>query len=246
MIDEEDDFKKMDVGVLTCGVELVFDSSMESVLPHLRAQEIADLVDAFFRFSHVPGVAILLYGKTDGTDLGSHICSFDAHRIRVSPKKILPQVSAKSRCGGNKAAPNLRTGIAMVLCHELTHANQYHEHASADRHQDGKFYGVMASGRPIPFKHYMGRPCEVEARRTVDENMDVIHALLGKEVRRETVAGPKDDPMAEILGIVDGFSELKEVSVSDIRDELRLSNLNNPLNVQAAAEMLRKRGVRVR
>ena len=223
--------------------KISFHNDMHRVFSILSEQEVRDSVDAFFRFG--PD-SFIFYGKTSGTEYGTHV--FDplsrSHEIHIDPNKIAKAFKIKGRVGGNTSAPSMKAALLMVLCHELTHANQHHTHASHAGKIDAKFYGLTAAGKVIPFKTYMGRPCEVEARRTVDENMHVIRAMSGLPDLKDRSEKDVDED-AELYSVAESFYDLETVQVGDIVDELRLSKLNNAINVEKIIGFLQGNGVEV-
>lgn len=88
------------------------------------------------------------------------------HNVEIFASTILESVNSRSPVGGNNNPPlDLRHGIYMVLAHELRHAWQFKMH--------GKGVSVIFRGR------YTGRAGEIDARRHVDENYDLINGFLG-------------------------------------------------------------------
>lgn len=222
--------------------DIVISPNTDDLLRIISRQEIVDSIDAFFMFGPRK---FFIEGKTPGKEFGVHC--FDPmsgrHVISVDPSKITKQFSNKGRLGGNQAAPSMKAACLMVLCHELTHANQHYSHTTKSGTYDAKFYGRTASGKAIPFKTYMGRPCEVEARRAVDENMHVIRAMAGLPDLVDRTAREHED--TEIMSVAESFYELETVHVGDIVDELRRSKLNNSINVEKIIVFLEGNGVEV-
>jgi hypothetical protein len=228
---------------------------------HLRGllteQEAHDLVDVMYRHRDNRFQIIAAQKPSDlGVKVvkvrGQHRFNFlrNRHEINLFRGNLVEAFEEKARCGGNGPAPSLRMAAAMVLSHELQHANQFIEHGSKDR----TFYGTkhgrgFLEGRDVQIK-YDKRPAEQDARRYVDENLDVIASVLGVEAppRLLQVSGPDDhgDHGGELDEITALFEELSEVSVKDIAEELRASGINNPVNVGRVKERLKLLGVQIR
>ena len=216
-------------------------AEMEEFFDLLPQQEVIDVIDTFFRFGPK---SFYIIGRTKGREYGMH--QFDPmssrHVITVDPSKIIKCFDRQGRLGGNQHAPTLKAACVMVLCHELTHANQHYSHTGRNGFDAG-FYGVNASGKVIPFKTYMGRPCEVDARRTVDESMHIIRAMCGLPDMVDRSLRIVDD--SEVFSVAESFYDLETVLVADIVDELRRSKLNNAINVGKIIDFLEGNGVEV-
>lgn len=198
----------------------------------LSQQDVIDLIDLFYRWGdarfHVIG-----HDKHPNRR-GSHIYNgmTRTHVITLSRNNIEDGVRSAGRMGGNTKAPDSRAGAAMVLAHELQHANQSQLHTHNE-----VFYTV---------KRYNRRPCERDARSFVDDNMDVIMDFLGRErpvaVKRASAMESLVNPVGEVTDLL---GECEEVSVEDIGDELRRMGANNPKNVLSVKKALSDRGVRI-
>lgn len=198
----------------------------------VTTQELEDVVNFFYRWKDT---RFRIVGKDERPGLrGHHIYVHHerTHVITLSMRAIRRGVFQKSRMGGNGPAPNLRVGTVMVLVHELQHANQAGQHLSSE-----KFY---------THRDYNTRPCEREARTFVDSHMREIMTLVSPELLEVFVPGTAmaadGDGLTDVL---DAFEGIEELSLADLKDELRRSGLNTPKNTQEARSLLAARGVRI-
>lgn len=198
----------------------------------LSTDEVEDFVNLFYRWNDTK---FLIIGRDENPfRRGSHIYvhSERTHRITLSAAAIIRGVDGRMRMGGSGPAPTARVGIAMVLTHELQHANQAGQHLATER-----FY---------THRDYNSRPCEREARAFVDSHMTEILTLVAPELLRvklpQTALCADHDEVEDVLEVLQGLSE---VSLTDIRTELRLSGISSPKNVQKIREILFGRGVKV-
>lgn len=198
----------------------------------LTYQEVVDLIDTFYRWDDAE---FRIVGRDSHKGRrGSHIYNGleRVHVITLSRPNIEAGVRAGQRMGGNGRAPNARIGAAMVLTHELQHANQSKLHSNNEI-----FYRT---------KKYNKRPCEREARQFVDDNLATIAAVMGVDVpsvpKRRSAMEAQVDPVQEVAELL---GECEEVSVGDIVDELRRAGLVNPQNVARTRQLLQERGVRI-
>jgi hypothetical protein len=159
------------------------------------------------------------------------------HRyLPVSEKHVISLVAEnieKSRddqpCGGNIPPPHPSVKAAMILAHEIKHANQYYAQGTGDR-----FWG---RGRK-----YTSRACERDARQFVDERIGEICAYFAVDPPRPHLSGPHPDQGVEVETIAEVLADCSEVTLEDIKEELRRSGCLNPANVARVVEMLRAEG----
>lgn len=152
-------------------------------------------------------------------------------RINLYVETIRKHFGRKIHCGGNFVCASYEASVMAVFVHEVQHANQALIHVDAGE----KFW----RGRS-----YYGRPCEVDARRFVDENRQQIANILGEEL---SASAPEDIDDRELLfgHFLGFFLEFEEVSLDEIRDQLRSSKMNNPIYVGRLLENLETEGVTV-
>ena len=144
-------------------------------------------------------------------------------------------------CGGNLKAPTIKVAAAMVLAHELQHANQSLIHKDSSVFY-GNLGGVTSSGKPR-MKRYRGRACEREAREFADEKLSDICAYFSVPIEtRKRVATQSE---SEISDLVEIFSECEEVSMEDIKEELRASKILSPTNVMEVKLQLKEMGIKI-
>lgn len=210
----------------------------------LLGQEIvSDFIDLFFE--HADPTATWLVRLEDGrVDFnGQHMYNPNTreHTISLSERNIRRHFDSGRRdFGGNLKFPDidLRMAAALVLAHEIQHANQSKIHRG-----NQLFYGYLggynARGKPR-MKQYKGRACERDAREFVDSHVNEIFAYFdAPPPRRHRVLVADDSD--ELVEVADLLCECEEVTMDDVRDELRASGILNPKNVQRVLEILRDR-----
>jgi len=201
----------------------------------LSKQEVIDIIDVLFRGEET----FHIYGKMtrerqNRPTLGlhvSHALSPGLHEIYLAPEKIHGVCAFNRPTGGNRVAPHLKLAEAMVLAHEIQHANQS---LNFDHTKQKSFYGDK--------KRYRTRPCEMEARSFADDSVQQLAAILKIPLAHEEI---KTVPRSEIDLIVECLSEADEVSIRDIVEELRSSGLNNAVNVKSVSARLSEAGTKV-
>lgn len=151
------------------------------------------------------------------------------HTISLVRNNIEKAFKEKNAAGGNLPPPALVAAPVMVLTHEIQHANQTQLHPSSP---DSSFWNEH---------RYMNRACEREARAFVDEHLDEICAYFSLPPvrdRRKVRTGVEQ----ELEDIVDLLCECTEVTMDDVREELRASKILNPKNVTRVLELLGQNG----
>ena len=186
----------------------------------LSKTEVGDIVDSLFRGED----SFYIYGsmrpdRKSRPTLGLHVAGMlnVGHEIYLAPEKIKECFVRGVACGGNRKAPNIKLAMAMVLAHEIQHANQSIVHAT----HPTSFYGKVRS-------KYRARPCEREARTFADESLFVLAGILNIEVEKDKQIHIPED---EVMLVAECLSEADSICVSDIVNELRQSGLNNAVNV---------------
>jgi hypothetical protein len=223
---------------------IIFDKSFSS-FGLLSEDEVCDFVDMFFNYDDT-NVTWTIMNVDKGVDFnGQHMYNPNTreHTITFSKKNI-----AKNYCkgrrdfGGNLKLPDIdmKAAAALVLAHELQHANQSKLHKGNELFY-GNLGGLDSRGKPR-MKHYRGRACERDAREFVDGHLNEIFAYFNlPPPRRNKVFVPEDSD--ELVEVADLLCECAEITFEDIRDELRASRILNPRNMQRMLEILRTRGV---
>lgn len=205
----------------------------ENISDQVSKEEVSDLLSFFYRWGDA-SFEIVCHDENPHKR-GSHVYvpTSRKHIITLSRPAIERSVRMGYDIGGSFPAPTVRLGIAMVLVHEIQHANQAGLHEPNEN-----FY---------THRVYISRPCEREARNFVDENRELIWSLMDPErvalpARRLSEREQRD----RVEDIAELFSDLSEVWVDDIREELRLSGLNFSKNVEIVRMILGSRGVEIR
>lgn len=203
----------------------------------LDDREVVDLIDFFYRWNDTRFEVV--WERDDASNRhrrGCHIYEHQrrTHVIKLNAQCIIRACNSGQRLGGNGTAPggSPRAGAGMVVTHELQHANQAGQHLATE-----KFY---------THRDYNTRPCEREARAFVDSNLRQVLTLVAPELLRVQPAGGV--VCADLDGVeevVEVLGELSEVTTADIRTELRLSGINNPINLGRVIHMLTERGVKI-
>ena len=192
-----------------------------------------DLVDLFYMFD----ADVIVHGcmpdkRERGSTRGLHVWTLDGHDIFLSWKNIRSAFNEGKPIGGNIFVPNIKVCAGMTLAHEITHANQHHKHS-----EESKSFWKRRS-------RYMTRPSEMEARTFADNNIDIIASVVGVSLpgrdRGHVVNGD-----GELQDIIEALSDVHEISIHDVVDELRRSGVNNPINVGKVVDSLRLLGVEV-
>jgi hypothetical protein len=170
--------------------------------------------------------------KTNYKLVGEHrYYGFGGHRISLIVDNLEKYFAKGSPLGGNVCSPSLQVSAAMVLAHELQHANQVKMHAASSAFYDDH--------------KYIDRACEREARNFADEKFGEICVYYGIETPlKKQVIRPTDE-QSELEAIKDLLLECHSVTMDDVKDELRASKLLNPKNVKNIISDLRLAGVKI-
>lgn len=207
---------------------------MRSLVTEEQAKALVDILfkgedQRFTLHGHLPENVSRAKSKGLG---GQHRVELDgSHCIHVVPENIRSRCGKNGVVGGNRRVSDPRLGAGLVLAHELQHANQTLVHKPGSQ-----FYGK-------PFQPYLAQAAEREARAAADDNYSLVAATLGIELPRELP--PTDTTEADLEDFVDCFSDLAEVHVKDLVEELRGWGMNNPENIRKARTMLNEVGVLV-
>lgn len=206
-----------------------FDRTFRGVI---TKEEATDAIGLFFRGNDV---SFHISTDIDKRRRGNHTYNsiLRRHSIILSRVSIQDGFEKKERMGGNTAAPTLKMAALMVIAHETQHANQTLSHSYAE-----EFYTTSK---------YERRPCERDARKFVDSNMDVLADLAGVSLVK--VRAPKGQdhgsPSDMIQSVADDLSEIGEVTLEDIQESLKAANACNSKNVCRVAEILERKGMLV-
>jgi len=199
----------------------------------LSTDEITDLINFFYRWKDTKFRVVC--DDNSRTRRGAHLYMHPErmHQITLSAHAMSIGFHSGLRMGGNGPAPSLRMGAAMVVAHELQHANQAGQHLANER-----FY---------THRDYNTRPCEREARSFVDSHMRELMTMVAPELLQVhipvTAMCADQDGIGEVVGLFEGLSE---VTVTDIRTELRLSGMNTVKNFEMVRDQLVGLGIRIR
>ena len=209
----------------------------------LSQAEIVELIDLFYRWGDAT-----FYVNHDidkpGTRGQHHSDWAGHHYIALAKKAIHNSFKNKQPIGGNVIAPTLKVACACTLVHELMHANQVKFH-KGEMGFYGKMIGTNARGNQR-MKHYKGRACEREARAYVDEHINEICAFFAVEPLRPIATLGGRVGQDEVLSVADLLCECEEVSLDDIKDELRISHILNPSNFKTVMDVLKKKGFKIK
>lgn len=211
---------------------LSFDGFEENFDGTLSPEEATDFVDLLFVH---PDTSFHIVGRKKSPGmLGRHEYGHlgPAHTISLFSHNIARCFVAGIPIGGNAfPAKDTKSAVLQTFAHEIQHANQ----AAARR---GRRDPVFYAGR------YRTRPCEVDARRFVDENIKTIWTFAGLDVPLRE-APPADLFVSEVEAIADIFSEEKRVERGDLVIELRASGIYNVKSLALVESILMEDGVKI-
>lgn len=199
----------------------------------LRTNTVRDFIELFYRWGDAR-----FFVRTDERERkfrGQHW--FDGnctHMITLVRKNIERDFQEGRAIGGNLRAPTLETTAGMVLAHELCHANQSLQHKRQER-----FYTT---------RRYWDRACEREARLFADEHLEEICSYFAapfQMTRGSGMMATKGMAAGGAAAVATLLRECPEVTMADVRDELRLAGILNPANVKAVLEELERSGTAV-
>jgi hypothetical protein len=199
----------------------------------LSKEEMLAIFESLYRGDVKKSKFRIVIGKLPGRTWGLH--EFDVfadHKITLDVDKMKASYESGTRImGGNLPKPNLKMCVASVLAHETQHANQSLTHSHREH-----FYQKRT---------YRSRACEVEARQFSDSSRPVLEGVLNQ--RSLEVAQPQAnrDHGAVVRKVSESFKGTRKVLVDDIVDALRIFGANNPANLDATIENLRRAGVEV-
>jgi hypothetical protein len=197
----------------------------------LTKEEVQDIVDLLFRGD----APFFIYGvmakdAKKGTR-GRHEFLGNCHVVHLDGRAIVQDVSEGLPVGGTIYVPDPRLGTAMVLAHEVQHANQHLDHARADK----SFWGNKRS-------RYMNRASERDARMFADQNMRVLAEILGIPLQREQenfeTVGRALKPLWEILTETDEI-----ISRDDLLKEMRVLGIGDERSYAAGLKMFEASGL---
>jgi hypothetical protein len=227
------------------GNRIHFDESFKQ-FTLLTENEVCDFIDMFFNFDDPKATWWIknVSGKVDFHGQHEYHPITHQHTISFCLKNIEKNYAKGRRdFGGNLVLPDIdkRMAAALILAHELQHANQ------SKIYKGQLFYGYLGGlnekGKPR-MKHYKGRACERDAREFVDGHINEIFAYFNLPPPRRNKVFVAEDP-DEMVEIADLLCECPQISMDDVRDELRASRILNPKSVQRMLEILRIRGVEI-
>ena len=205
-----------------------FDESFAGFI--LTEDEVRDFIDLFYRWDS--GRFLIRRDEKERKFRGEHCYGLDGlHTITLVQKNIRRDYDQGKRVGGNMVAPTIQVAAGMVLAHELQHANQSKTHLRSE--------GFFNEHR------YWNRACERDARMFVDEHLNEICAYFAvpPPMRGRVEGGVVGQD--EVLAVADLLGECSDVTMEDIKDELRASRILNPKNVATVVELLKVQGFEV-
>jgi hypothetical protein len=220
--------------------EITFDR-FENMRDLLTEQAVRDFIEMFYRWgpTHFKIVGVrnatearryLDEPKLKGAVRGVHqfFPLSDRHMIVLVRDSIIDGFKRSRHLGGNVIPPTLQAGAAMVLAHELQHANQHKIHKG-----DSGFFKEHA---------YFDKATERDARAFADEKLDEICAYFGvPPPRRKPVERPPEE--SEVDDVIELLRDIPDVTMDDIREELRASKILNPKNVKKVVDILEGGGL---
>lgn len=202
----------------------------------VRKTDVSEFVELFYP-GCLPGQIIVSIVNSRGKKGRRGVCETmgRSHHISVFWKTITSSIAddGKITCGGNvTTTENPRLACFMTLAHELRHAFQFETHMTKE-----KFFNKRG---------YSSRPCEVDARRYVDESYVEICGFLDIQPDQSIKADKTREPdsseelLEDLIGIL---LECDVVSVDDLKFELAAIGLNNPISLGVIIHELVAEGV---
>lgn len=208
----------------------------------LSEDEIEDIVEMFYRWDDA--TFVFERDEQEKKFRGQHQSGFAGrHFITLSKKNIIRDFTAGKPIGSNYIAPTLKIAAAMVIAHELQHANQDKFH-KGEKGFYGHKNGTTPTGRERK-QQYWNRACEREARSFVEEHMTEICAYFAVPYQNGRIVGgvvAKADANREALAVAELLREGSTITMDDIKEELRISKILTPTNVKIVIDELKKDG----
>lgn len=205
----------------------------------ITSSEVKEFVELFYPGTKPGHVTIsFLNSKGKGRRRGECQTIGSSHSIKIYWATIDGEIrsglfGSSVICGGNRTTvSDARIGCFMTLAHELRHAYQHEIHWNAE--------GFFRK------RGYSSRPCEVDARRYVDESYGAICAFLGVTPDPHILidrSGPSDDQEKLLEDLIGVLMECEAISADDIRYELSVLGMNNPINLNTVLQELLSEGV---
>jgi len=214
-----------------------------NTLTLMSEDAVCDFIDMFFNYNENGETWYIKVESGDFNGQHQYNPNTKEHTITFNENKIKKRYAKGLRIyGGNLKLDDISVSMAaaLVLAHELQHANQSKLHRGNELFY-GNLGGYDVKGKPR-MKHYKGRACERDAREFVDGHLNEIFAYFNLPAPRRNKVYVADDT-DELIEVANLLLECEEVSMDDVRDELRFSRILNPKNVQRMLEILRSHGV---
>lgn len=202
--------------------------------------EVLDFAELFYPGNR-PGVINIFFLDERGKARRRGECETvggSFHAIRIFWATLADETRRKGgmdHVGGNvMRSSDARQASFFVLAHELRHAYQAEMHWNEE-----KFFKKRG---------YMSRPCEVDARRYVDENYVAICEFLGTDPdpsvkpREQNQTEDGEEALDELLEVL---SECETLSMDDLKKELSDIGMNNSICLGESIHVLIERGVDV-
>lgn len=196
----------------------------------LTKQQVKEIIELFFNGTDTKFCVMTGSGKASSRSArGVHIYNLlgGYHEIYLNTPLIINHYSRRLPMGGNRVAVSVQHAAALVLCHEVQHANQTLKHRSEHEFYKGK---------------YRARACEREAREFADKNYDMLAAFVGKQIVKHRSG---DYVPCDMGRLIESLKEAGTVTFDDVREGLRLTDSNNAKSFEVLVSSLREAGVRV-
>lgn len=205
---------------------ITFDSTFSDFI--LTQNEVMDLIQLFYRWDDA--TFLIKQDENERSFRGQHQMTMgNIHNITLVKKNIEKDFKTGLRIGCNHTAPTLKVAAAMVLVHELQHANQtkFHKQSETAFYRDHR---------------YWDRACEREARAYVDEHLNEICAYFSVPPPMRRKQFGHGVGQEEVLAVADLLCECSDVTMEDIKEELRASKVLTPGNVKIVLDIMKSRG----
>lgn len=197
--------------------------------PLLTKQQVIDLINTLFVG---PDSFFTIHGKMEKGRPSSYVGLawynevLDEHEIHLAFSRMRKHQDRGSKGGGDIRLPNnLNLIAASVLSHELMHSMQFEKHSIDEK----SFWGKKKS-------KYRTRACEREAREFATKSIGITARVIGVEWDIKSIPQNDGDTVEDVAELL---AECVDISTRDIIDELKLSGINNAVNVGKVKEILK-------
>lgn len=204
-------------------------SLCKSTPKEFNEQAIKDIIDIFYKG---PDCNLLVTSSEEedyGSARGIFVPGKDKNTITLFHNNIILSFSEKRPVGGNKTIPDdMIIAYAFVFRHELQHLNQCV--MSGDTYTKDN---LIRAGK------YRGKPCEVDARASVDASQNILREMFGVKSMNYNII----ETTNKIQNIIASIN--KNIKRCDVISILKKEGLNSPHNLMHIFSSLKEKGLSV-